>query len=337
MARTVVCATLVLLMTAVSVSAGGQREAAPAAEREPGVNSIAMILIGRSDDLAWNTAAYNGLRYVEQNRNVRTTIVEEVSDADVERVMRDFAARGYDLIVAHSFNYGDAAMRVARDFPETYFLHGTAPGNGPNIANYDIPSHEGGYLAGMIAGSMTESNRIGIVNSFDIPSMIMVSEAFKLGVAEINPAAQVSEAFVGAWDDAPGGREAAEALMDWGADFIMAMGNHTGMGAIEGAAARGVLSGGLYADQNEIAPDLVVTSIVNRFDAIIDAAIRDIEAGTFADNEYMLTMPDGAVTLAPYHNLEDRVPQETKDLVNRTTEKIMSGELVIPVIVTSTN
>lgn len=330
---------VILLLSAGILCAGGGQEADGGGESKEGetkVERIALILIGRSDDLAWNTAAHEGLKHVEEARDVSTRVVEEVSDSDVERVMRDFATQGYDLIIAHSFNYGDAALRVAKDFPDTHFLHGTATGNDQNIANYDIPSHEGGYLVGLIAGSITESNKIGIVNSFDIPSMIMVAEAFKLGVEEVNSEAEVNEALVGAWDDAPGGREAAEALMDGGADFIMAMGNHTGMGAIEGAAARDVLSAGLYADQNEIAPDYVVTSIVNRFDAVIEAAIEDIEAGTFANKEYLLTMPDGAVTLAPYHNLEDQVPQETKELVEQKKEEIISGELEIPVITTST-
>ncbi len=326
----------ILMLAAAVVFAGGAREET-AAERPDSVDRIALILIGRSDDLAWNTAAYQGVRHMEETRGIEATIVEEVSDADVERVLRDFAAQGYELIIAHSFNYGDAALRVAGDFPNTYFLHGDAPGNDENIANYSIPSHEGGYLAGMIAGSITESNSIGIVNSFDIPSMIMVSEAFKLGVEYVNPDASVHETFVGAWDDAPGGREAAEALMDGGADFIMAMGNHTGMGAIEGAAARGVKSAGLYADQNDIAPDYVVTSIVNRFDAIIEYALQDIEAGNYANQEYHLTMPDGAVELAPFHNLADEIPQNVKDLVEQRRQEIISGEFEVPIITTTSN
>jgi basic membrane protein A len=313
--------------------AAAEEAAAPAEGAE--IERIAMILPGRADDLAWNTAAYQGLETIKNEYGVDTTYVEDVQDADVERVLRDFASQGYDLIIAHSYGYGDATLRVAQDFPDTYFLHGTAPGNADNVANYDIPSHEGGYLAGLLAGSMTESNNIGIVNSFDIPSMVMVSEAFKLGVKEVNPEATVSETFVGAWNDAPGGREAAEAQLDAGADFILAMGNHTGMGAIEAAEDRGVWAVGLYADQNELAPDFVLTSIVNRFDAIIRSAIEDIAQGSFGNNAYLLTMREGAVELAPYHGLEDQIPAEVKAMLNETAEKILSGEIQVPIIETA--
>lgn len=300
------------------------------------VTKIALILPGRADDLAWNTAAYQGLEMVKDELGVETTYVENVSDADVERVLRDFATQGYELIIAHSYDYGDAALRVAQDFPEIYFLHGTATGNSTNIANYDIPSHEGGYLLGILVGKMTKVNKIGIVNSFDIPSMVMVSEAFKLGVASVNPDAVVTETFVGAWNDAPGGKEAAEAQLDAGADFILAMGNHTGMGAIQAAADRQVLTAGLYADQNELAPDYVITSIVNRFDAIIKTAIQDIDAGAFANKSYLLTMVEGAVELAPFHNLDSQVPQDVKDLLEQTQADIISGKFVVPIIETST-
>jgi basic membrane protein A and related proteins len=297
---------------------------------------VAMVLPGRIDDLAWNTAAYNGLQAIKKDLGVEVTHVENVDPADVEHVLRDFAGQGYDLIVAHSYDYGDAVVRVAKDFPNTYFLHGTAEGHGPNYANYDIPSHEGGYLVGMLAGGLTKSNVIGIVNSFDIPSMVMVSEAFKLGVKQTNPNAKVIETFVGAWNDAAKGGEAANAQVDAKADFIMAMGDHTGLGAIQAAQKRGVLAAGLYSDQNAAAPETVVTSIDNRFDVIMKKGIADIAAGTFADKSSLPTMPDGAVALTPYHGFESKIPQELKDKVAAAAAKIKSGELKVPVITTPT-
>lgn len=300
------------------------------------IKKIAMVLPGRIDDLAWNTAAYNGLQDAKKNAGVEVMHVENVDPADVERVLRDFASQGYDLIVAHSYDYGDAVARVAKDFPNVYFLHGTAEGHGANYANYDIPSHEGGYLVGMLAGGLTKSNVIGIVNSFDIPSMVMVSEAFKLGVKETNPNAKVIETFVGAWNDAAKGGEAANAQVDAKADFIMAMGDHTGLGAIQAAQKRGVLAAGLYADQNAAAPDTVVTSIDNRFGVIIQKAIADIAAGTFANKSYLPTMPDGAVALTPYHGFDSKIPQDLKDKVAAAEAKIKSGELKVPVITTPT-
>lgn len=310
--------------------------AAPAAATGHQVKKVAMVLPGRIDDLAWNTAAYNGLQVLKDKLGVEVIHVESIDPADAERVLRDFASQGYDLIVAHSYDYGDAVARVAKDFPEIYFLHGTAEGNGANYANYDIPSHEGGYLIGMLAGGLTRSNVIGIVNSFDIPSMVMVSEAFKLGVKQTNPSAKVIETFVGAWNDAAKGGEAANAQVDAQADFIMAMGDHTGLGAIQAAQKRGVLAAGLYADQNAAAPETVVTCIENRFEVIMEKAIADIAAGTYAGKSYLPTLPDGAVTLSSYHSLESQIPQELKDKVAQATEQIKSGALTVPIITTPT-
>lgn len=307
---------------------------APAAG--PQIKKVALVLPGRIDDLAWNTAAYKGLQEVKQEMGVEVTHVENVDPADVERVLRDFASQGYGLIVAHSFDFGDAVERVAKDFPDTYFLHGTAGGHGVNYANYDIPSHEGGYLVGILVGGLTKSNVIGIVNSFDVPEMVTISEAFKLGVKETNPDAKVIETFVGSWDDATKGGEAANAQIDAKADFIMAMGDHTGLGAIQVAQKRGVLAAGLYSDQNAAAPETVVTSIENRFGVIIKMGMADIAAGTFANKSYLPTMPDGAISLAPFHGFEDKIPQELKDKVADAAAKIKSGELKVPIIPTVT-
>ena len=349
---TVVCVLLLALLAACApaatqvpapaaptAAAQAAPTTAPAAEAKPGghqIKKIAMVLPGRIDDLAWNTEAYNGLQAVKSELGVEVTHVEGIDPADGERVIRDFASQGYDLIVAHSYDYGDAVARIAKDFPNVYFLHGTAEGHGANFANYDVPSHEGGYLVGMLAGALTKSNVIGIVNSFDIPSMVMVSEAFKLGVKETNPNAKVMETFVGAWNDAAKGGEAANAQIDSKADFIMAMGDHTGLGAIQAAQKRGALAAGLYADQNAAAPETVVTSIENRFDVILKKAIADIAAGTYADKSYLPTLPDGAVTLAPYHGFEDKIPQDVKAKIAKATVDIKSGALKVPIITTPT-
>ena len=259
---------------------------APAAQAKPAGHQIKKIAMVAARPHRRPGLEHRGLQRPASGQDragVEVTHVEGIDPADAERVIRDFASQGYDLIVAHSYDYGDAVARIAKDFPNVYFLHGTAEGHGANFANYDVPSHEGGYLVGMLAGALTKSNVIGIVNSFDIPSMVMVSEAFKLGVKETNPNAKVMETFVGAWNDAAKGGEAADAQIDSKADFIMAMGDHTGLGAIQAAQKRGVLAAGLYADQNAAAPDTVVTSIDNRFDVIIKKAIADIAAGTYAE------------------------------------------------------
>ncbi len=289
---------------------------------------IALVLSGTIDDASWNTSAYQALLKAKSELGVETSYTESVAVTDAERVIRDYANQGYNLIIGHSFDYGDALLKAAADFPNTYFAFGTGLDTAKNVAIYDVLAHESSYVAGLLAGNMTKSKVIGIVGAQDIPTITIQVKGFEKGVAEVNPDIKVLTTFVGSWDDSQGGQEAAAAQISAGADLIFSMGDYTGIGAAQQAEKAGVIVIGSTTDQINLAPKSMLTSVVTDFWPVFKSMIVDAQAGTFKE-DYTMSMKDGATYLAPYHNLDSSVSQNIKDLVKTTSDKIIKGDLVI--------
>src|SRR5690554_6606750 len=165
---------------------------------------------------------------------VTTTFVESVPEgADAERVIREMAASGHDLIFATSFGYMNYVDRVAKQFPNVRFMHATGYKDGPNFLNYNARFYEGRYLTGIIAGEMTKSDILGYVAAFPIPEVLQGINAFTLGAQSVNPDIQVRVIWVNSWYDPGKEREAAQALIAQGADVIT---HHTDSTAVVQAA-----------------------------------------------------------------------------------------------------
>jgi basic membrane protein A len=208
---------LLLLAITVIVSPAAAQEAT--AEAEPPLR-VAMVLPGPINDNDWNTVGYSGLQAAAEALGVEVAYVENVTDADAERVLRDFASRGYNLIFAHSFSFGDAALSVAEDFPDTYFMAGTAQELAPNLGTYSNPDYQGAYLAGMLAAGISDSGVIGWVGGMPAPNMLANLHAYEAGAAEVDPDAEVLFTFIGSWFDPPKAKEAALAQVEQGADVL---------------------------------------------------------------------------------------------------------------------
>lgn len=293
---------------------------------------VAMIMPGRVNDVSWNAAGYNGLKDAEKNLSIKFAYTENVAVPDAETALRGYAEQGYDLILAHSFNYKDAVNNVAKDYPDIKFGWATGDKASGNITIYDWPANQAGYLAGMLAASMSKTNRIGATGGFDVPDVVRALEGFKLGAKAVKPDIEVYITYLNEWDDIAKGKEAVMAQIEQGADIIYCNGDGISIGCIQACKEKGVYAIGGIADQNELAPDTVITSTVLKVDTTIAGMIKDLEAGKFKD-KYLYDMPGGGVDLAPYHGFEKKIPEETKTLISETREKILKGELKIPDIV----
>jgi len=319
-------APALFLLAAVCLGAAGD-SAQPARKVR-----VALILPGTITDLSWNHGAYEGLKQAARKTGAEIAYQENVADADVERALRDYASRGYDLILAESFNYGEAVLKVARDFPQVKFATATHYKTAPNAAVYDWPAHHGGYLAGMLAALMTKSGKVGFVGGYEVPDIIRIAEGFKLGARAVRPEVQVRVMYTSSWDDVLKGRESAEALLDWGADVLAQAADGPGVGAIKAAQARGAYAIGYVADQNRIAPQTVLTSIVLNKAVAYERLIAEVARGTFQGKPYLFDMLSGGVEMAPYRN----VPDEVVARLREAERNIRSGELRVPDIVRST-
>lgn len=326
---------LILSITLFLVSGCGQKAADPdpvPVPEENGAMKVAVILFGSADDAAWNASMYDAVMRVKDDYNLDVHYSEHIGGADVERVARDYASRGYELIIAHGSAYGEHIARIAPDFPDTFFMHGHSMEVADNISSYWTYYHEGGFVAGALAAYLSETKKMGVVAGLAIPSVIMGSEGFKAGAEYVDPDITVNITYIGSFEDPAGGKEAALAQIEGGADVICILGNGTGLGSISAVTELDVLAIGFYGDQHNRAPEHVVTSVMNVWDPIVIKALEDIKAGKFGNNTYYPNLEDGSVAMAPYFYFEDKIPQEVKDDVEEIKAKIFAGEIEVPMI-----
>ncbi len=296
---------------------------------------IAMIVPGSHTDLSWNNAAVDGLTQVGKDLGVQVDYQDFVLPADAESVMRLYADKGYNLILAHSFDYGDAVNKTARDFPNVMFGWATGYTNFglKNVATYDWPSHQGGYLAGYIAAGMTKSGIIACIGGFPVPDVNRGMWGFVYGAQAYNPKIKVLVDYVQAWDDPDKAKEHTLALLNQGADVIYNGGDGISKGTIEAAnewktAGKYVyIIGGIY-DQSSLAPDITLTSVVFHPEANIKRMVQDAQAGMLQPS-YLMDMTNGGIVLASYHGLESAIPQQVRDSVASMQADIISGKLVV--------
>lgn len=306
-------------------------EAAAEPETEAGDLSglkVAMLTSGPINDEGWNQTAYEGLLALEQ-AGAEIANTENVAQADQLDLIRSYGDQGFNVIVGHGFEYGDALMQAAEEYAEVAFIQiGGIADNGKNIASYVFRPGEAGYVAGIVAGLMTTSNKIGGVGAVEIPTIAADYNAYTIAAKTVNPEIEdVPVAYTGSWVDIPKAKEAAIAQIDSGIDVIFANGDNANVGAIEAAAENGaVFAIGMTRDQSHLAPDLVLTSNVQRIDNILIDAITAIQAGTIEWGNTVVGMAEGAQMMAP---LPASVPDEVRAEVEAVTQAIIAGQIAL--------
>lgn len=255
---------------------------------------------------------------------------EKVTQADFERVLREYAEKGFELIFVDAYGNEETTRRVAKDYPEVSFMAASDLGpEAPNMGVFTAWIHEPTYLCGLMAGMMTKSNVVGIVAGLPIPVVNVPANAFVQGVIDANPKCKVLVSYIGSFFDPPKAREAAIAQIEAGADVLFA----DRYGVIEAAQSKGIPAFGNMVDQVSLGPDTVVSSPIWVVWPTVQKVVEDKKAGKFEPinyKEYSM-MAKGGAHLAPYHKFENKLPQNIKDAVNKRSEEIKSGAFVVPV------
>jgi len=332
MKKTLLVACLVLVLGTSLLFAGGAAEK----DEADGKMKVALLLSGPANDQGWNAVAFAGLKEAEEKYNLQTAYSENVGIADGEAAFRDYAAQGYDLVIGHGFQFGEPAVRISSQFPNTKFMAIESNAYSDNAASYVMACEEAGYLMGMLAASMSESGTIGIVGGFEQPSIVKVLEAYKIGAKAVNPSIKVLEAYVSSFTDVALGKEAALSMADQGADVLSHCANQAGTGVIKAAEERGLLATGDSYDQNSIAPDTVMASTIYSVPALVLTAVEKVSTDTYEGGVFNLGMQDGVVDISGYNSFEDKIPQDVKDLIASTRQQILDGSFTVPLIETRT-
>lgn len=286
---------------------------------------VAFVYVAPIGDLGWTYMHDLGRQDIEAEfgDKVETAFIETVPEGpESERVIRDFAQKGYDLIFTTSFGYMDPTMTVAAEFPDVQFVHVSGFKAADNASNIFGRMYQPRYLSGIAAGAATESNIIGYVAAFPIPEVIRGINAFTLGVQEVNPDAEVRVVWTNTWFGPPEEKEAAEALLAAGADVIA---QHQDTTEPQKAAAdAGGVSISYNSDISAIVGDTVLTGPMWNWGAKYTEIARDVMDGTYDGSEsYWGGMADGIVRLAP---ISSRVSDETKALIQERSDAIIAGE-----------
>jgi basic membrane lipoprotein Med (substrate-binding protein (PBP1-ABC) superfamily) len=297
--------------------------------------SVALVLPGEINDLSWNQQMYEGAVALQEEGLISDLAYTElVPEGDSERAIRGYADDGVDLIVAHSFGYGEAAKAVAADHPDTAFAWaGGIAGQEGNVADYEQPFHEAYYLLGIIAGDVSETGVLGGAGGFDIPACHSLIEAFYLGAQEVNPDATGVTTYVGDWIDVALAKEAAAAAADEGADVFAACGEGPVLGQIELAQERGLLATGYVGDMSSLAPDTVIASMVWDTSELLRPMIADVQADAFTPAKYYsIGVAEDGLLVAINPELEDRISPEAMELLETRTAEIKDGSFEVPFI-----
>ena len=317
--------SLVLILALLgSVFAGGQQDAAADKVEDDGVLKAALLTSGPINDGGWNTFAYDGLTELKEKLGYEIANTENVQQSAQKSIIRNYAKKGFDLIIGHGFEYGEALMEVAKEFPDITFFQVGGDALGPNVGSGMFESETLAYLVAQVAAKFTKTNKIGFVGAMEIPTIAMEVEMIKKTVPLFNPAATVTVAYTGSWTDVNKGKEAALAQIANGVDVIIAIGDACDIGAIKAAEEKGTYVIGWVGDFNNLSPDVVITSGVQSVPFIIVEQGKALAEGKWKAESKIWGIKDGALYLGTF---ADIVPQDIIDAAMADQEKIKKGEL----------
>ncbi|MBT5267367.1 MAG: BMP family ABC transporter substrate-binding protein [Rhodospirillaceae bacterium] len=285
---------------------------------------VGFIYVGPIGDHGWSYRHDQGRLAIEKalGSKVKTTYVESVKEGpDAERVIRQLAASGHDLIFTTSFGFMNPTLKVAKKFPKIRFEHATGYKQSKNLSTYSGRFYEGRYIIGTIAGKMSKTNKIGYVASFPIPEVVRGINAFILGARSVNPKMKINVVWVNSWYDPGKEGDAAKALIDQGADIIT---QHTDSPApLQVAENRGVHGFGQASDMIKFAPKAQLTAIVDNWDKYYIDRTKAVIDGSWKKMDTWGGLDAKMVSMAPYTNM----PADVAKLAAEVQEKIRSGKL----------
>ncbi len=269
--RALLTVLLVVALLGAALPALGQDSDKPSVR-------VALILPGRADDVSWNQASYDGMNAAVEaladDIDIELTVVEQVYDpVDIEPALLDYAQQGYDLIVGHGFQFQEPIIKVAEDYPDVNFAIGTGYKMAPNVGVYDVKLEQGGYLMGLIAGTLTKSNVVGVTGGVDVSEIHRGHVAFVLGAQAANEDVTVLNNFIGDFNDVAGAKEAALSQINAGADVLWQSGDGVGQGVLKACEEEDVLCMGNTTDQNELAPENTLASFDGLLIGVVGAAL----------------------------------------------------------------
>jgi simple sugar transport system substrate-binding protein len=289
---------------------------------------VAFVYVGPVGDSGWSYQHDLARREMEKHfaGRVKTSFVENVPDtADGERVIRQLAAAGNDMVFTTSFGYQEATIKVAKLFPKVKFEHATGFKTAANVVTYESRFQEGAYLLGVLAGKLSKKNTLGYVASFPIPEVLRNIDAFTLGARSVNPAIRTKVVWVNTWFDPGKERQAAEALIAQGADVLCQ--NTDSPAIMQTAEARGIPACGWDSDMAKHGPKAQFAANTQNWTQYYIEEVRAVLDGKWAGNRS--TVRGLKEEMVKVVGLNKSLTPDAVKLFEERKAAIASGKLVI--------
>lgn len=312
---------------------------------------------GGIDDRSFNATAWKGIQDAEKQLGITGKYLESNQQTDYEKNINAFLDEGCDIIVTVGFLLGDATKAAAKANPNQKFaivdycynpnnpLCSDPSGEQPNVLGLAFKTDQAAFLAGYVAAGTSKTGKVGSFGGMQIPTVTIFMDGFSRGVKYYNdqngtsvqalgwdPAAQTG-LFTGNFESTDDGRTMGQSLMDEGADIIMPVAGPVGVGTAAAVKERGnAYIIGVDTDWTVSAADYIditLTSVMKNMDVAVFDAVKAAKDGTFKGGTYIGTLDNNGVAIAPFHNLDNLVPQAVKDALDGLKSKIISGAIDI--------
>ena len=330
-------AALGAVAAAALAGCGKKDEAVPAAAPAPapaaaaaapaGPLKMAFMYVSPIGDGGWTYQHELGRRAIQDKfgDKIETSFVESVPEsADAERVMRDMAGQGNQLIFATSFGYQEFVQKVAADTPDVKFEHTTGYKTAANVATYDTKTFEGAYLAGIVAGGMTQTKTVGVVASVPIPEVVRNINSFVLGAQSVDPSIVAKVVWVNEWFSPPKETEAATSLINGGADVLFQ--NTDSPAVLKTAQEKGKRAFGWDSDMTAYGPKAHLGSAIINWTPYYTKAVKDALEGTWTTGQAWWGVKEGAIDLV---SVAEDVPAETRARLEEVKNGLRDGSFSI--------
>lgn len=316
---------LLSLATILLVGCGGAAE-----DATPEMFRVAVVMPSAINDLAFSQSMYDALSAIQSERGadkfefVYSEGMFVVDDAAA--AIRDYASEGYNLIIAHGSQYGSSLQEIAPDFPETAFAWGTTVDTFglSNVFAYEARSEEGGYVMGVMAAMLSESDVIGVVGPIETGDAKLYVDGFTAGVKATESDTQVNTNWIGSFSDVALASEAAQTHIGAGADALTGTAQMV-VGAIGVAEENGVLWFGTQSSQSSLAPSIVVANQVYHWEVVLKEMISLIEDETYGGQSFLITLENGGLEVE--FNSEYALPDDVKDAAQAAIDSIKDGSI----------
>ena len=290
---------------------------------------MGLLVPGSVAEEGWNKIAYDALKQVEKELGAKISYVE-LSDnpAAFEKAFRDYASHGYQVVLGHGFQFQDAALTTAQDFPDTVFLVSSSYIHEGNVIGLNTDASQPFYLMGVIAASLGKG--AGLIGGMEIPPIAHAFEGFARGAKSVNPDFPVSKVFINSFTDASAAKEAAVSMIAQGSDFVVPNANAAGLGVIQAALEAGEKAStfSVYSEYTDIAPRNILGTFLADYGRGIVRIVSDIKDGNVPQSNVDFGLKDKDVIKFTLNDEAAKsIPQDLRKHLEEVTAKIVAGEI----------